>query len=159
MSLTKWILNDSKKRAIGRSWRDTVKYLQQHSSVSQLELIPFSLYIVFIFLICKELIWLCHLMLGCWGWCFWTYRGSQRMLPAQGPGCVWEYQITTNDVQIYTCRESPRYGAGSETPMHPSRTPMHHPSYMTPMRDSSFGTGSHCLPIVFRNKRNCLQVW
>lgn len=30
-------------------------------------------------------------------------------------------------------RESPRYGAGSETPMHPSRTPMH--PFMTPMRD------------------------
>lgn len=76
------------------------------------------------------------------------------MLPAQEPGCVREYQITTNHVQIYTCRESPRYGAGSETPMHPSRTPMHHPSYMTPMRDSSFGTGSHCLPFVFRDKTN-----
>lgn len=36
-------------------------------------------------------------------------------------------------------RESPRYGAGSETPMHPSRTPMHHPAYMTPMRDPNFG--------------------
>ncbi|KAL1831157.1 hypothetical protein ACET3Z_000808 [Daucus carota] len=33
-----------------------------------------------------------------------------------------------------TPREPPRYGAGSETPMHPSRTPMH--PYMTPMRDS-----------------------
>jgi transcription elongation factor SPT5 len=33
-------------------------------------------------------------------------------------------------------RESPRYGAGSETPMHPSRTPMH-PAFMTPMRDPS----------------------
>ncbi|XP_074337491.1 putative transcription elongation factor SPT5 homolog 1 [Apium graveolens] len=31
-------------------------------------------------------------------------------------------------------REKPRYGAGSETPLHPSRTPMH--PYMTPMRDS-----------------------
>ncbi|KAK1308610.1 hypothetical protein QJS10_CPA09g00142 [Acorus calamus] len=30
-------------------------------------------------------------------------------------------------------RETPRYGLGSETPMHPSRTPMH--PYMTPMRD------------------------
>ncbi|KAH7297506.1 hypothetical protein KP509_26G072300 [Ceratopteris richardii] len=30
-------------------------------------------------------------------------------------------------------RESPRYGAGSETPMHPSRTPMH--PFNTPMRD------------------------
>ncbi|CAM6125018.1 unnamed protein product [Calypogeia fissa] len=33
-------------------------------------------------------------------------------------------------------RESPRYGAGSETPMHPSRTPLH-PAFMTPMRDPS----------------------
>lgn len=31
-------------------------------------------------------------------------------------------------------REQQRYGAGNETPMHPSRTPMH--PYMTPMRDS-----------------------
>ncbi|KAM7518732.1 hypothetical protein LguiB_017694 [Lonicera macranthoides] len=30
-------------------------------------------------------------------------------------------------------RDAPRYGAGSETPMHPSRTPLH--PYMTPMRD------------------------
>ncbi|KAF8377116.1 hypothetical protein HHK36_030489 [Tetracentron sinense] len=30
-------------------------------------------------------------------------------------------------------REAPRYGLGSETPMHPSRTPLH--PYMTPMRD------------------------
>lgn len=30
-------------------------------------------------------------------------------------------------------RETPRYGMGSETPMHPSRTPMH--PYQTPMRD------------------------
>ncbi|KAG0615572.1 hypothetical protein M758_5G052200 [Ceratodon purpureus] len=42
-----------------------------------------------------------------------------------------------------TPRESPRYGAGSETPMHPSRTPMHHPAYMTPMRDPNFATPSH----------------
>ncbi|XP_024365722.1 putative transcription elongation factor SPT5 homolog 1 [Physcomitrium patens] len=39
-------------------------------------------------------------------------------------------------------RESPRYGAGSETPMHPSRTPMHHPAFMTPMRDPNFATPS-----------------
>lgn len=32
-------------------------------------------------------------------------------------------------------RESPRYGAGSETPVHPSRTPMH--PFMTPSRDPS----------------------
>ncbi|KAK1371247.1 Transcription elongation factor SPT5 [Heracleum sosnowskyi] len=32
-----------------------------------------------------------------------------------------------------SCEKS-RYGAGSETPLHPSRTPMH--PYMTPMRDS-----------------------
>ncbi|XP_057973026.1 putative transcription elongation factor SPT5 homolog 1 [Malania oleifera] len=30
-------------------------------------------------------------------------------------------------------RDAPRYGSGSETPMHPSRTPLH--PYMTPMRD------------------------
>ncbi|KAI4337915.1 hypothetical protein L6164_016278 [Bauhinia variegata] len=30
-------------------------------------------------------------------------------------------------------RDTPRYGMGSETPMHPSRTPIH--PYMTPMRD------------------------
>ncbi|KAF6150733.1 hypothetical protein GIB67_020816 [Kingdonia uniflora] len=30
-------------------------------------------------------------------------------------------------------RETPRYGSGSETPMHPSRTPLH--NFMTPMRD------------------------
>ncbi|KAH7525189.1 hypothetical protein FEM48_Zijuj06G0198700 [Ziziphus jujuba var. spinosa] len=31
-------------------------------------------------------------------------------------------------------RDTPRYGMGSETPMHPSRTPLH--PYMTPMRDA-----------------------
>ncbi|KAL7582136.1 hypothetical protein Lser_V15G45620 [Lactuca serriola] len=32
-------------------------------------------------------------------------------------------------------RETHRYGSGSETPMHPSRNPLH--PYMTPMRDSA----------------------
>lgn len=45
-------------------------------------------------------------------------------------------------------RESPRYGAGSETPMHPSRTPMHHPAYMTPMRDPNFGNFNFTLPYL-----------
>ncbi|KAL6525005.1 hypothetical protein OROMI_030598 [Orobanche minor] len=37
-------------------------------------------------------------------------------------------------------REAPKYGMGSETPMHPSRTPLH--PYMTPMRDS-YATPHH----------------
>jgi transcription elongation factor SPT5 len=56
-------------------------------------------------------------------------------------------------------RESPRYGAGSETPMHPSRTPMHHPAYMkdypgtpfhegmrTPMRDRAWNPHTPMTP-------------
>ncbi|XP_057873734.1 putative transcription elongation factor SPT5 homolog 1 [Cryptomeria japonica] len=38
-------------------------------------------------------------------------------------------------------RDSPRYGAGSETPMHPSRTPMH--PYMTPIRGDPSATPIH----------------
>ncbi|KAK1281423.1 hypothetical protein QJS04_geneDACA004957 [Acorus gramineus] len=38
-----------------------------------------------------------------------------------------------SQMKIVTGNETPRYGLGSETPMHPSRTPMH--PYMTPMRD------------------------
>lgn len=34
---------------------------------------------------------------------------------------------------LFFASDAPRYGMGSETPMHPSRTPLH--SYMTPMRD------------------------
>eukprot|EP00252_Welwitschia_mirabilis_P027077 TRINITY_DN9158_c0_g1_i3.p1 TRINITY_DN9158_c0_g1~~TRINITY_DN9158_c0_g1_i3.p1 ORF type:complete len:1022 (-),score=279.00 TRINITY_DN9158_c0_g1_i3:488-3553(-) len=43
--------------------------------------------------------------------------------------------IVEDGQQSISGRESPRYGAGSATPMHPSRTPMH--PYMTPMRDPS----------------------
>ncbi|GAB4845101.1 hypothetical protein Ancab_038507 [Ancistrocladus abbreviatus] len=40
----------------------------------------------------------------------------------------------SDNVNITTpYRDMPRYGIGSETPMHPSRTPMH--PFMTPMRD------------------------
>ncbi|GAB4861165.1 hypothetical protein Ancab_036322 [Ancistrocladus abbreviatus] len=40
----------------------------------------------------------------------------------------------SDNVNITTpYRDTPRYGMGSETPMHPSRTPMH--PFMTPMRD------------------------
>ncbi|KAK2654075.1 hypothetical protein Ddye_013931 [Dipteronia dyeriana] len=43
--------------------------------------------------------------------------------------------IIFNNVEVSTpYRDAPRYGMGSETPMHPSRTPLH--SYMTPMRDA-----------------------
>ncbi|CAK9231171.1 unnamed protein product [Sphagnum troendelagicum] len=55
--------------------------------------------------------------------------------------------------------ESPRYGAGSETPMHPSRTPMHHPAYTkdypgtpfhegmrTPMRDRAWNPHTPMTP-------------
>ncbi|KAF6153369.1 hypothetical protein GIB67_003559 [Kingdonia uniflora] len=42
-------------------------------------------------------------------------------------------QISDNLVISTPCRETPRYGLGSETPMHPSRTPLH--PFMTPMRD------------------------
>ncbi|RZC71480.1 hypothetical protein C5167_034721 [Papaver somniferum] len=43
-------------------------------------------------------------------------------------------QISDNITVTTTPRETPRYGMGSETPMHPSRTPLH--PYMTPMRDT-----------------------
>ncbi|XP_010245838.1 PREDICTED: putative transcription elongation factor SPT5 homolog 1 [Nelumbo nucifera] len=42
-------------------------------------------------------------------------------------------QISDNVAVATPYRDTPRYGMGSETPMHPSRTPMH--PYMTPMRD------------------------
>nr|XP_023877084.1 putative transcription elongation factor SPT5 homolog 1 isoform X2 [Quercus suber] len=41
--------------------------------------------------------------------------------------------ISDNVVVSTPYRDAPRYGSGSETPMHPSRTPLH--PYMTPMRD------------------------
>ncbi|KAG6671691.1 hypothetical protein I3842_16G016700 [Carya illinoinensis] len=41
--------------------------------------------------------------------------------------------ISDNVVVSTPYRDAPRYGMGSETPMHPSRTPLH--PYMTPMRD------------------------
>uniref|UniRef100_A0A0C9RJB2 Transcription elongation factor SPT5 n=1 Tax=Wollemia nobilis TaxID=56998 RepID=A0A0C9RJB2_9CONI len=43
--------------------------------------------------------------------------------------------LSETAVTASPARDSPRYGYGSETPMHPSRTPMH--PYMTPMRDPS----------------------
>ncbi|KAI9388842.1 hypothetical protein POPTR_009G124200v4 [Populus trichocarpa] len=42
--------------------------------------------------------------------------------------------ISDNVVVSTPYRDAPRYGMGSETPMHPSRTPLR--PYMTPMRDS-----------------------
>ncbi|KAK1554201.1 hypothetical protein Q3G72_009204 [Acer saccharum] len=43
--------------------------------------------------------------------------------------------IISDNVEVSTpYRDAPRYGMGSETPMHPSRTPLH--PYMTPMRDA-----------------------
>ncbi|XP_077214762.1 putative transcription elongation factor SPT5 homolog 1 isoform X2 [Tasmannia lanceolata] len=42
-------------------------------------------------------------------------------------------QVSDTVVVATPFREPPRYGQGSETPMHPSRTPLH--PYMTPMRD------------------------
>ncbi|KAL6311137.1 hypothetical protein AAG906_025686 [Vitis piasezkii] len=42
-------------------------------------------------------------------------------------------QISDNVAVATPYRDAPRYGMGSETPMHPSRTPLH--PYMTPMRD------------------------
>ncbi|KAK9271008.1 hypothetical protein L1049_026596 [Liquidambar formosana] len=42
-------------------------------------------------------------------------------------------QISDNVAVATPFRDVPRYGLGSETPMHPSRTPLH--PYMTPMRD------------------------
>ncbi|PIA35445.1 hypothetical protein AQUCO_03500068v1 [Aquilegia coerulea] len=42
-------------------------------------------------------------------------------------------QISDNVAISTPYREAPRYGLGSETPMHPSRTPLH--PYMTPLRD------------------------
>ncbi|KAG6779572.1 hypothetical protein POTOM_015965 [Populus tomentosa] len=42
--------------------------------------------------------------------------------------------ISDNVVVSTPYRDTPRYGMGSETPMHPSRTPLR--PYMTPMRDA-----------------------
>lgn len=42
-------------------------------------------------------------------------------------------QISDNFTAATPFRDAPRYGMGSETPMHPSRTPLH--PYTTPMRD------------------------
>lgn len=42
--------------------------------------------------------------------------------------------ISDNVVVSTPYRDTPRYGMGSETPLHPSRTPLH--PYMTPMRDA-----------------------
>lgn len=42
-------------------------------------------------------------------------------------------KISDNVTVSTPFREAPRYGMGSETPMHPSRTPLH--PYMTPLRD------------------------
>lgn len=42
-------------------------------------------------------------------------------------------KISDNVAVATPFRDAPRYGSGSETPMHPSRTPLH--PYMTPMRD------------------------
>lgn len=73
------------------------------------------------------------------------YRG--RVVDIHGPSVRIELEsqmkvVTVNRDHLAdtpttatAARESPRYGAGSETPMHPSRTPMH--PYMTPMRDPS----------------------
>ncbi|XAR49624.1 hypothetical protein NMG60_11032888 [Bertholletia excelsa] len=46
---------------------------------------------------------------------------------------VDRHHISDNVIVSTPYRDVPRYGAGSETPMHPSRTPLH--PYMTPMRD------------------------
>ncbi|KAF5955129.1 hypothetical protein HYC85_007985 [Camellia sinensis] len=46
---------------------------------------------------------------------------------------VDRHHISDNVVVSTPYRGAPRYGSGSETPMHPSRTPLH--PYMTPMRD------------------------
>ncbi|KAJ0085329.1 hypothetical protein Patl1_08158 [Pistacia atlantica] len=43
--------------------------------------------------------------------------------------------ISDNVVVSTPYRDAPRYGMGSETPMHPSRTPLH--PYSTPMRDAA----------------------
>ncbi|MCL7034964.1 hypothetical protein MKW94_004064 [Papaver nudicaule] len=71
------------------------------------------------------------------------YRG--RVVDVTGPSVrieldsqmrvvtVTRDQISDNITVTTTNRETPRYGMGSETPMHPSRTPLH--PYMTPMRD------------------------
>ncbi|KAF9624013.1 hypothetical protein IFM89_007711 [Coptis chinensis] len=49
-------------------------------------------------------------------------------------GTSFNRNLISDNVTVSTpYREAPRYGMGSETPMHPSRTPLH--PYMTPMRD------------------------
>uniref|UniRef100_A0A5B7AL96 Transcription elongation factor SPT5 n=1 Tax=Davidia involucrata TaxID=16924 RepID=A0A5B7AL96_DAVIN len=71
------------------------------------------------------------------------YRG--RVVDVKGPSVRVELEsqmkvvtvdrnhISDNVVVSTPYRDNPRYGLGSETPMHPSRTPLH--PYMTPMRD------------------------
>ncbi|KAI7995127.1 hypothetical protein LOK49_LG11G01268 [Camellia lanceoleosa] len=46
---------------------------------------------------------------------------------------VDRHHISDNMTVSTPYREIPRYGLGSQTPMHPSRTPLH--LYTTPMRD------------------------
>ncbi|KAH9326896.1 hypothetical protein KI387_007074, partial [Taxus chinensis] len=50
----------------------------------------------------------------------------------EGPIQVNRDHLSDTATMATPARDSPRYGAGSETPMHPSRTPMH--AYMTPIR-------------------------
>ncbi|KAH7567993.1 hypothetical protein JRO89_XS07G0209300 [Xanthoceras sorbifolium] len=73
------------------------------------------------------------------------YKGCKgRVLEVKGQSVRVELEammkvvtgnIISDNVDVSTpYRDPPRYGMGSETPMHPSRTPLH--PYMTPMRDS-----------------------
>lgn len=59
-------------------------------------------------------------------WYFIFYLGEKDVTS----NCAYNRSILT--CSVFTS-DAPRYGAGSETPMHPSRTPLH--PYMTPMRD------------------------
>ncbi|KAL5560448.1 hypothetical protein UlMin_036659 [Ulmus minor] len=78
--------------------------------------------------------------------CMGPYKGYRgRIVEFKGPNVRVELEsqmkvvtvdrkcISDNLAVTTPYRDTPRYGMGSETPMHPSRTPMH--PYMTPMRD------------------------
>lgn len=102
MSLTKWILNDSKKRAIGRSWRDTVKYLQQHSSVSQLELIPFHCILSSYFSFAKNLY-------DCATWCWGVEVDVSELTKAIKGCCQLRGQVVYENtkLQLMMCKFIP----------------------------------------------------
>ncbi|KAK9271116.1 hypothetical protein L1049_026705 [Liquidambar formosana] len=61
------------------------------------------------------------------------YKGYRGQTITASVCAVDRNQISDNVAVATLFCDAPRYGMGSETPMHPSRTPLH--PYMTPMRD------------------------